>query len=856
MARTRSRKILDRAQPRDEPALIRVRGAKTHNLRNIEVAIPRLGLVVVTGVSGSGKTSLAFDTLAAEGQRRFLECIGADSGYLIDRLEPARVDDVQGLPPTVAIDQKTAAPSPRSTLGSITEINDFLRLLFARFSRPHCPGCGRAIERHAPEQIVSRLLALEPGRKVQILSPLVRNKPGAHPEAFAAIRQAGLLRARIDGTPGEIAEPPPALEASTPHSIEAVVDRLVIREGVRQRLAESVDLALGLAGGLMLALIDDQAGGWAEELFSVSFTCPDCGTELGQLEPRAFSFNSPQGACPACQGLGTQAGPAQPGAADLDPPPCAECQGARLGRAALGARVDGRSIAEIWSDEADALEAWFSQASLDPLAEPLVAEIRARLEACRMLGLGHLALGRASTTLSGGELQRARLAGQLGSSLTRACYILDEPTTGLHPSDTSRLLDRLRLLASRGNTVIIVEHDPDVIRAADWVVDLGPGAGPDGGNVVAVGTPAAIALDPASITGPYLARALTVAPEPSRRASLAPGWIEITNARRHNLRGVTARFPLAALSVVTGVSGSGKSTLVHRVLALAARRMFASRDRRPPAGIRGLETLERLVEVDQSPIGRGPRSTPASVVGAFGAIRRVFASTREARSRGLGQEAFSLNVKGGRCETCRGLGTLKLASRILPELEVVCHDCQGARYNPRALEPRWKGLSIADVLALRVDESLPVFAAVPRAARGLQSLAEAGLGYPTLGQSSLTLSGGEAQRVKLAAELATPSPGPSLYILDEPTTGLHPRDVARLLGTLNRIVDLGHTMIVIEHNLDIAAAADWIVDLGPGGGRHGGAIVAMGPPAEIVANPQSLTGKAMAESTHNAFLTL
>ncbi len=915
-------------------AVIEVGGARTHNLKNISLVIPRDKLVAFTGVSGSGKSSLAFDTIAAEGQRRFLECVSAESRGFVELIEPPPVDRLVGLPPTVAIDQKSATASPRSTLGTITEINDFLRLLLARFATPHCPKCGQIIERHAPEQIVNRLLELEEGRKVQILAPLARKRKGAQAEAFALLRKSGLIRARVDGEILEIGDPPPKLAPARVHSVEAIVDRVVIRPGMRPRLAESIDLALSLSGGLILALVDTPEG-WAEQRFGVNFACPDCGTVATTIEPRSMSFNTPEGACPACQGLGAEhvllrdlvipdrarswnqdlapvlgliAGPAratimepidrfldrsaidraspfaawdtmaqemlwsgdasgfvglkailEQATADarIDPKaldayresaPCAACLGTRLKPEALAMRLAGKSIADLWRMDCLLLATFLNETPLDPAAGPLVAEIKSRLAACESLGLGHLALERGTLTLSGGELQRARLAGQLASSLVGACYILDEPTTGLHPHDTGRLIERLRSLVERGNSVIVVEHDPAVILAADWVVDLGPGAGPDGGRVIASGTPDSLAKTPASVTGPYLAMKPSF-PTESPRLATSPGSIEILGAVLHNLKQAQARFPLGALSVVTGVSGSGKSSLIHGLLARAARRMLhQSSHRRSPLGFAGLEAIDRLIEVDQAPIGRGPRSTPATVVGSFTAIRRVFSMTRQAKALGFGAERFSFNAKGGRCEACRGLGVNTVVSRLLPEIVVPCPECNGRRYGDQTLEVRFKDLSIADVLSLRVAEALVVFAAVPAVTRGLETLAEVGLGYLSLGQSSGTLSGGEAQRVKLAAELASTATGSTLLILDEPTTGLHPKDVERLLATLFRIADRGNTVIVVEHNLEVIAAADWVVDLGPGAGARGGEIVFMGTPRELARAPDSATGLALRDS--------
>jgi excinuclease ABC subunit A len=915
-----------------------------HNLRNVDVDLPRDRLVVLTGVSGSGKSSLAFDTIYAEGQRRYLECLSSFARQFLDQLEKPDVDSIEGLPPTVAIDQKVGTPNPRSTLGTITEIYDYLRLLFARAGTPHCPMCDAPIRSQTPEHMADQLLRLPVGRKVQLLAPLVRDRKGQHLDVFQAIRRAGLIRARVDSEMVEITETPPKLAKTKAHSIEAVVDRLVIRDGIRPRLAESLDLALKLADGRVVALIESPPG-WDELLLSIHLSCPACGTGLPEVEPRSFSFNSPHGACPICQGLGShgafqpelavpdhsrswdqgavvpwtllqESGPAPapedapvreflarhklegstaleswsaetwrafwfgelkgpfPGVAALldrayeetrndgirkaleayrEEVVCSACCGSRLRPEARAVRFEGRSIHELTAMAVSDLLEFFQLRRFDsarePVAAPLVAEIVGRLQYLVEVGLDYLALGRGSDTLSGGELQRARLAAQLGSGLVGVCYILDEPTAGLHPRDTSRLIASLRRLQELGNSLLVVEHDESVIREADWVVDLGPGAGPDGGAVVAVATPDQLALVPGSITGQFLGRRTELGENADNRGRLArsPGWIEVRDAAVHNLKHVDARIPLAALVCVTGVSGSGKSSLIHDVLGRSVRRaLHRSNDRRGVLeGIKGLQAIDQLIEVDQSPIGRTPRSTPGTVTGVFDAIRRVFATTREAKIRGYGAGRFSFNAKGGRCEVCKGLGRRRIPMHFLPDLHVTCDECGGQRLNRQTLEVRFKGKSIGDVLEMRVDESRTFFDAVPKVLRGLDALHEVGLGYLTIGQSSTTLSGGEAQRVKLAAELGRPSIGRALYILDEPTTGLHSADIDRLLLILHRLVDLGHTVVIIEHHLDVIAAADWVIDLGPDGGEAGGRIVAMGPPNAIAATEESRTGEAL-----------
>jgi excinuclease ABC subunit A len=929
-------------EPSSSPLAIQVRGARVHNLKNIDVDLPRDCLVVLTGVSGSGKSSLAFDTIYAEGQRRYLECLSSYARQFLDQLERPDVDAIEGLPPTVAIDQRAGTANPRSTLGTVTEIYDYLRLLFAKVGKPHCPACGVPIIRQTPEQMVNQLMRLKDGQKVQILAPLVRDRKGQHVDIFQAIRRAGLIRARVDGELIEVTDQPPKLAKAKAHTIEAVVDRIAIREGIRPRLAESLDLALKLSDGGVVTLTDSP-GGWVEQFFSIHLNCPHCGAGLPAIEPRSFSFNSPHGACPECQGLGSRwafqpelvvpdrarswdegavvpwallpaavkdpasyeaqvddflkrhhvarssavaSWPAKvwssfwsgeqaagfPGLASLleqayeqarsesarkafdvyrEEKLCTACSGSRLRPESRAVQLADRSIADLTGLAISDLLGFFQSLTIEPAFEaigaPLVGEIVARLRYLVEVGLIYLSLGRGADTLSGGELQRARLAAQLGSGLMGVCTILDEPTAGLHPRDTDRLIASIRRMLEQGNSVLVVEHDASVIRAADWIVDLGPGAGPDGGTVVAAGTLGQLQASPASITARYLSQALQLAPDRSQRLAASPGWINIRGASLHNLKQVNAQIPLAAFTCVTGVSGSGKSTLINDVLARNVRRVLNHGGPRGPSpdGISGLDAIDQLVEVDQSPIGRGPRSTPATATGVFDEVRRVFALTREAKVRGYGYGRFSFNAKGGRCEACRGLGQRRLPMRFLPDLHVTCEVCGGKRFNRQTLEVKFKGKSIGDVLEMRVDESRSLFEAVPRVMRGLNALHDVGLGYLTLGQSSSTLSGGEAQRIKLAAELGRPATGRALYLLDEPTTGLHFADIERLLTILNRLADLGHTVVVIEHQLDVIASADWVIDLGPDGGEAGGQIVAMGPPMEIARNDASHTGRAL-----------
>jgi excinuclease ABC subunit A len=929
----------DDIDDRDDGAnAIRVRGARTHNLRSVDVDVPRDRLVVLTGVSGSGKSSLAFDTIYAEGQRRYIESLSTFARQMLDQLQRPDVDAIDGLPPTVAVDQHAGAPGPRSTVGTMSEELDFLRLLFARAGLAHCPKCGQPVRRQSPEQVVSAVLERPEGQKVIVLAPLARGRKGSHVEAFELIRRRGLLRARVDGQIIEVQDAP-KLDRNKAHDVDAVVDRLVIRPGIRPRLAESVDRALELGDGTLRLSLEMPGGTWVDTVASTKLGCPDCGVGLEPPEPRDFSFNSPHGACPTCEGLGTVArfdpelvlpdrsvplslealavraalrprqaegllaameavrtrfkvrknaplakwpekalaamfggdekeegtlarleamaeAATDAGRAALDAfrtaERCPECLGARLKAASRAVTIDGLSLPGLGRMTITEAAAWLSGLSfsppLDQVGAPIIREVVRRLGYLDRVGLSYLSLDRPSASLSGGELQRVRLAAQLGSGLVGVAFVLDEPTAGLHPRDTARLLDTLRDLRDAGNSVLVVEHDEATIREADWVIDLGPGAGPDGGRIVAMGPPGALS-GAESATARYLAEgpsasssSLSLPPDPSPPS----GWITIEGATEHNLQGETARFPLGRLTCVTGVSGSGKSTLVLDVLAQASRRFLAGGGASSASSslgkVSGLEAIERLIVIDQAPIGRTPRSTPATYTGLYDAIRHQFARTREARVRGWTTGRFSFNVKGGRCEACQGQGLKRVPMQFLPDLFVRCEACDGRRFNAATLQAKYQGRSIAEVLDLRVDEAAELFDAVPKVRSGLLALREVGLGYITLGQPSTTLSGGEAQRVKLAAELGRPAGGRTLYVLDEPTTGLHFVDVARLASVLRRLVAAGHTVVVIEHNLELIRGADWVIDLGPEGGPAGGRIVAIGPPAAIAAEPSSFTG--------------
>jgi excinuclease ABC subunit A len=837
---------------------IRVRGAREHNLRNIDVNLPRHQLTVLTGPSGSGKSTLAFDTLYAEGQRRYLETLRVDSRALFDQLQRPDVDLVDGLPPTLCVVQHLGHPQPRSTLATLTEIHDHLRLLWARLGTPHCFRCGHPIRRHGFPEIVRQTLDRPRDQKVYILAPVTREQKGEHKEVFQELRRAGFLRARVNGVLMECRDTP-RLNPRQSHTIEFVIDRLVIREGVEDRLMESLHTAVKHSGGGVI-VSDADDGDWHDQVYSTRYACPNCDITYADLEPRGFSFNNPHGACPACNGLGRVSAKEETPDGDeqtqtrADQTLCPDCGGARLNREARSVLLHGKALHEVTALTVVEALAWFTAL---PAAAPgpqqkiqalLVHEIAQRLRFLEQVGLGYLTLDRPVPTLSGGETQRARLATHLGAGLLGVCYVLDEPTVGLHPRDTARLIGALRGLQRRGNTVIVVEHDEAIIREADYLVDMGPGAGKEGGRVLAAGPAAEVLRNPESVTGRWLAQRRPPRSDgqdkPEARNAKAPS-ITIIGARQHNLKSITVAFPLGELICVTGVSGSGKSSLVRDILANSVRRHLGLTSPSPGTHerITGLDQIDRLIEVDQASLGRSSRSSPATYTGIFDETRRVFAKTKESKIRGYGASRFSFNVRGGRCEVCKGHGTQTVALDFLPDLTIPCPACRGRRFNPATLTIRYKGKSIADVLELCAADALALFANVPGLVRPLQALVDVGLGYLTLGQPSSTLSGGEAQRVKLAAELAKTATGKTLFLLDEPTTGLHFADVANLLGVLRKLVQMGNTMVIIEHHLDVIAAADWVIDLGPDGGAAGGYLLAAGPPTAIAQCPASITGQ-------------
>jgi excinuclease ABC subunit A len=930
---------------------ILIRGARTHNLQNVDLDLPRDRLIVITGVSGSGKSSLAFDTLFAEGQRRYVESLSTYARQFLSVMEKPDVDHIEGLSPAISIEQKTTSHNPRSTVGTITEIYDYLRLLFARAGTPRCPEHGNTLEAQTVSQMVDQILSLPEGSKLMLLAPVVQNRKGEHHQVIETLRAQGFLRARIDGDLVEL-DDPPSLDPKRKHDIEVVVDRLKVRDDVRVRLAESLETSLALSDGIVqVAWLDEPAR--APLVFSARFACPVCGYSLRELEPRLFSFNNPAGACPACDGLGvTQvfdpalvvsnpdlslAGGAVRGwdrrntyyfqmiqslashygfdieapFGELDEPvrhvilqgsggeaidfrylnerghttvrthpfegvlpnlerryretdsstvreelskylathACPDCRGTRLNRQARHVFVGQYTLPEVTRLPIGETQALFADLSLPgargQVAEKIVREIAARLDFLVNVGLDYLTLDRSAETLSGGEAQRIRLASQIGAGLVGVMYILDEPSIGLHQRDNARLLNTLTYLRDLGNTVIVVEHDEDAIRRADHVVDMGPGAGRHGGWVVAQGTPREIESHPASLTGQYLAGRRAVA-LPGTRVTLDPErTLTLRGARGNNLKGVDVRFPVGLLTCVTGVSGSGKSTLVNDTLyRIMARHINRAGDEPAPCdAVEGAEQFDKVVDIDQSPIGRTPRSNPATYTGLFTPIRELFSTTPEARARGYSPGRFSFNVKGGRCEACLGDGVIKVEMHFLPDVYVPCDVCKGQRYNRETLEIRYKGRTIHEVLNLTVEEALDFFHAVPVIRRKLETLMDVGLSYLQLGQNATTLSGGEAQRVKLARELSKRETGRTLYILDEPTTGLHFHDVELLLTVLHRLRDHGNTVVVIEHNLDVIKTADWVIDLGPEGGSGGGEVIAVGTPEDLAAHPDSHTGR-------------
>jgi excinuclease ABC subunit A len=932
----------------DSRQWIRIRGARTHNLRNLDVDVPRDCLTVFTGPSGSGKSSLAFDTIHAEGQRRYLETLRCDTRALFSQLQRPDVDQVDGLPPTLCVAQQAGSAQRRSTLATITEIHDHLRLLWARLGTPHCLECGRAVIKQSVPEIVRQTLALEDGHKVFLLAPLVRDQAGEHREVFQSIRQGGFLRARLDGVLAEIRDIP-KIDGKKKHTIELVIDRLVIRPGIEDRLAESLATAVKHGGGqVVVTQIDD--GDWHDHFFSTKLACAQCGLVLPDLEPRLFSFNSPYGACPTCAGLGqvweldprrlvpdrsktikqvlarlreqlpeelsvpmpdaktltafVQAFPATDawdphgplsewpadawnallhGSESVQPAwpgwlpelrrlskeaendddadvrqaldslagylSCPDCGGARLRREVRAVRFEGKGLHEVTALSVDDAARFVQECqSAAPQAgeqvrSVLLKEIGHRLGFLQDVGLGYLTLDRPAPTLSGGEIQRARLATHLGGHLLGVCYVLDEPTIGLHPRDTERLLNALRGLQRRGNTLVVVEHDEEVMRQADWLVDMGPGAGRLGGRLLASGTVAEVLANPESVTAPFLNAACGLAIQ--RAKPQAAEKIVIHGARHNNLKNITVSIPLGRLVCITGVSGSGKSSLARDVLCHALRRHLGLLAPEPGLhdGIDGLKHLDKVIEVDQAPLGRSTRSSPATYTGVYDEIRKVFAATRTAKLRGYKSNRFSFNVKGGRCEECQGQGSLRVALQFLPDLTVPCPLCRGKRFNQATLEVQYRGQSIAGVLDMPIAQALDFFTNIPAVARPLQALVDVGLGYLSLGQPSSTLSGGEAQRVKLAGELARTATGRTLFLLDEPTTGLHFADVANLVRVLGRLVDAGNTVVVIEHHLDLISAADWVIDLGPEAGEAGGFLLVAGTPAEVAACEESITGR-------------
>lgn len=928
-----------------------IRGARQNNLKGFDLTLPRNKLIVFTGLSGCGKSSLAFDTLYAEGQRRYVESLSSYARQFLGQMEKPDVDTIDGLSPAISIDQKTTSKNPRSTVGTVTEIHDYLRLLYARVGVAHCPKCGREISKQTVDQMVDQLLALPERTRLQLLAPLVRGKKGEHVKLLESVSRQGFVRVRVDGEVYDAAEVPP-LAKQKKHNVEVVVDRLILREDVKGRLTDSLETALSLSGGVVIA---DIGPGEREMLFSQNFACPECGVSIEELSPRSFSFNSPFGACPTCAGLGVQMkidpdlivpdwtkslrenpfnvmgwSNIEPGTQagmffqalsekygfSMDTPlcelprealdvilygtrgeplkiaytrpngdihafsapfegvvttterraaettsdstkayyealmsqtPCPDCHGRRLRPEILAVTVGGKSIADVSDLSVVKARQFFSGLTFGKkdsmIADPILREIDARLCFLSDVGLTYLTLSRAAGTLSGGEAQRIRLATQIGSSLVGVLYILDEPSIGLHQRDNARLIETLCHLRDIGNTLIVVEHDEDTMRAADQIVDIGPGAGEHGGQLIAQGTAEEIMACPESVTGAYLSGRRGI-PIPARRRAPS-GYLTVRGARAHNLKNLDVKVPLGVMAVVTGVSGSGKSSLVNEIIYKTLQRDLNRAHTRPGDcdGIDGLEQLDKVIAIDQSPIGRTPRSNPATYTGLFDMIRKVFAATPEAKARGYRENRFSFNVRGGRCEACSGDGILRIEMHFLADIYVPCEVCKGKRYNRETLEVTYKGKSIADVLDMTVEEAIPFFEAYPRISRKLQTLYDVGLGYIRLGQPSTTLSGGEAQRVKLATELSRTSTGKTFYVLDEPTTGLHMADCERLVGVLRRLAEGGNSVLIIEHNLDVIKACDYVIDLGPEGGDGGGTLVCEGTPEDVAACEASYTGQ-------------
>jgi excinuclease ABC subunit A len=827
-----------------------IKGAREHNLKNLDVEIPRDRLVVITGLSGSGKSSLAFDTIYAEGQRRYVESLSAYARQFLEQMGKPDVDSIEGLSPAISIEQKSTSHNPRSTVGTVTEIYDYLRLLFARVGRPFCFQCGEEISAQTVQQMVDAISALPEGIKFHILAPIVRGRKGEYRKELLDMRRAGYVRARIDGQLVDLGNDI-TLDKQKKHTIEIIVDRLVMKTGdaPARRLADSVETSLKLAGGLVGVLTE----GGKTVLYSEKLACIRCGVSYPEITPRIFSFNSPHGACPACDGIGYAVTPGCPEDDDftlLDL--CPVCKGARLRPESLSIKIGRKSISEVTELSVRAAADFFALLKLTErellIAQRILKEIRERLGFLVNVGLDYLTLDRPASTLSGGEGQRIRLATQIGSGLVGVLYILDEPSIGLHQRDNRRLLQTLLRLRDLGNTVVVVEHDAETMMAADHILDLGPGAGTHGGQVIAQGTPAEVMANPASLTGQYLRGEQRVSLPASERKP--KGFLNVIAARKHNLKGITARIPLGLLSCVTGVSGSGKSTLVLEVLFHSLSQLLYQKKPKIDGckELTGVEALDKVIDIDQSPIGRTPRSNPATYTGLFTFIRDLYSNLPESRVRGYKLGRYSFNVKGGRCEACQGDGLIKIEMHFLPDVYVTCEVCKGQRYNRETLDILYKGHSIADVLNMTVDDALEFFEHIPYIKRKLQTLHDVGLHYVKLGQSATTLSGGEAQRVKLSRELSKRPTGRTLYILDEPTTGLHFADIQRLLDVLDRLTEAGNTVLIIEHNLDVIRNADWIIDLGPEGGDRGGEIVAEGTPHDVARSKRSYTGQVLKEA--------
>ncbi len=825
--------------------MIRIRGARVHNLQGVSLDIPRDALTVITGVSGSGKSSLAFDTLYAEGQRQYVDSLSAYARQFLDQIPRPDVESIDGLAPTLAIDQKAGVSGARSTVATISEIYDYLRLMYARVGTPHCGECGSEIAQQSADVIRDSLTALPEKTKVVLLAPMIRGRRGVHREIFEEIRKSGLIRARVDGETFLLDDVPP-LAPKKNHTIEAVVDRIAVRDGVELRLAESLELALKLGKGLTTVLTQQTGGGatgeWNERIYSTSMACVECNASFEEIEPRTFSFNSPYGACDDCDGLGL---------VGEEDEVCPTCQGARLRQEALAVTIADLPIHRLTSMPLDESILWFRKVEerltdlQKAVASPITREVIRRLEFLIRVGVPYLTLDRQADTLSGGELQRVRLATSIGSGLVGVCYVLDEPSIGLHPADHDRLLDCLRELQTQGNTVVVVEHDEATMRAADFLVDIGPQAGKHGGRIISQGTPSQVMKDRKSLTGKYLNGTLRVTePRPRREPKRGKAMV-IKDVTTHNLKKVTATFPLGCLIGVSGVSGSGKSSLINDTLfpALAKKLGLVGNRPGPFRGLTGGSQIDKLIPIDQTPIGRSARSCPATYSGALDEIRKLFAATKESKTRGFTASRFSFNSAAGRCELCKGHGVEKIEMNFLSDLHVPCTRCGGKRFNRQTLQVRFKEANVADVLGMSIDQAADFFQNVSKLSRLLASLQEVGLGYLHLGQASTTLSGGEAQRIKLGTELARTSTGKTLYLLDEPTTGLHFADVQRLSNVLQRLVDAGNTVIVIEHNFDLLTACDWMIDLGPTGGKGGGEILAEGTPEQIAAVSDNATGR-------------